>query len=42
MQQVTIFDEKPRCVVPEPETLQGKLLRALQRGERLTRHDPHD
>lgn len=38
MQQVTIFEalEKPRCQVPEPDTLQGKLLRALQRGERLT------
>lgn len=25
-----------RCVVPEPTTQQGQILRALQRGERLT------
>jgi len=38
MQQVMIFEslERPRCQVPDAETLQGKLLRALQRGERLT------
>jgi len=38
MHQTTIFEslERPRCVVPDADTLSGKLLRALQRGERLT------
>lgn len=39
MTQTSIFDliaAKPRCVVPDPETQLGTLLRALQRGERLT------
>ena len=30
------FDAVPRCSVPDSDTLQGKLLRALQSGERLT------
>ena len=34
-QQMTL-EYSPRCVVPEPDTLLGTLLRALQRGERLT------
>lgn len=40
MIQLTIEDaiaaNAPRCTVPDLDTLQGKLLRALQRGERLT------
>ena len=38
MHQVTIFEslERPRCVVPDPQTQQGRLLRALQRGMRPT------
>ena len=38
MQQVTIFEalEKPRCQVPDADTQQGRLLRALQRGMRPT------
>ena len=37
MNQITIdFTAGPRCSVPEPTTQLGMLLRALQRGERLT------
>jgi len=39
MTQTSIFDliaARPVCVVPDRDTLQGKLLRALQAGERLT------
>lgn len=37
MNQLAIdFAAKPRCVVPPQETQLGTLLRALQRGERLT------
>ena len=37
MNQLAIdFTARPRCSVPEPETQLGTLLRALQRGERLT------
>ena len=35
MNQLAI-DFVPRCQVPDADTLSGKLLRALQRGERLT------
>ena len=40
MNQENIFAEiernTPRCVVPKPDTQNGVLLRALQRGEKLT------
>ena len=40
MMQTTIFEaiaaNAPRCQVPEPQTQQGRLLRALQRGVRPT------
>jgi hypothetical protein len=36
MQLAIDFFERPKCVVPEANTLQGKLLRAMQSGERLT------
>ncbi len=37
MNQLAIdFTARPRCVVPDQDTQLGTLLRALQRGERLT------
>jgi len=36
MNQLAIDFTRPRCSVPEPTTQLGTLLRALQRGERLT------